>query len=337
MSHWLFTQWAQVDPAAAAAQAGKSLSGSRSARPEKHRVTLAESDPDSARAWAMSLPESRRKFALAGVLDGVAASGPVDGRIPWRSICPRRGAGRSGGKRGIPLGASDLPSAIPGRKVCRTTTDRQRAIQSISHWWAQFDPAGAAAYADSLPPGNARNSLAGAGRQPVGEYRPPTRPWHGRAPCRGPNAEFRDAKHPPSIGQENPKAAIRPRQSSGLLATQPWIISGLCINGPRRTQPRRLSGQQTCPRDGAKGEVLQQVISGWANSDPSAAAPRSRLSCRPDSSAITRIPPWTSQWAQSDLEGAVAWAKSLPAGSGQRDALRNLGWQLANADPQRRD
>jgi len=224
MSNWLFTQWAQVDPPPPP-PAGQIPQRFEIITSEKRRVSRwAESEPDSARALGDEPAESRRKFALAGVLDGVAASDPSTAATLALDL-PPAGRGAKRWKRGIPAGRVGLPSAISWAKGLSNNNDRQRAIQSISHWWAQSDPAGAAAYADSLPPGNARNSLAGAvASQWANTDRDAAVAWASALPAgQTRNSACKaSSEHRPGKSQ----CRIRPRQSSGLLATQPWIISG---------------------------------------------------------------------------------------------------------------
>ena len=80
-------------------------------------------------------------------------------------------------------------------------------------------------------------------------------------------------------------------------------------------------------------DALQRIFYQVAREDPveAAALALAQPSIQAQSEMLGTV---AGQWADWDLEGALAWVRQLPEGQGKETALSSMSYQWAQVDPE---
>jgi len=184
--------------------------------------------------------------------------------------------------------------------IFRLASHENEAVAGVAAQWANSDLNAAIAWVQQLPEGQARQNA----------FNNLTWQWVQADPAAAASAA---AKMQPA------------RRKTISSPTSP-------ASGPGRIPRRRWRGLRVLPQGQARTGALQNLVSGWAATDPKAAADYA-LAFPPGQTRNQSINNIVSQWAGSDPMAAADYVKQLPEGQIQRDALRSLSYQLAESDP----
>jgi hypothetical protein len=90
--------------------------------------------------------------------------------------------------------------------------------------------------------------------------------------------------------------------------------------------------------ESVRHELYAPFFRQWAGTDPAAAAAklRQQAEASPEKAAFWNdlIGQIAAQWAQADLNGALAWTQALPKGEAKARALEQVAYLWAESDPQ---
>jgi hypothetical protein len=295
--------WAEKDPEAAQAWARsvKSPEARRLALAQVYGV-LARRDPGEAQKRLSEEPDALvRQQGRTAILREVATRNPAE--LPKHLAAIENPAEMQAAMRavGLILGAGDREVALKFAKDMPAGEARAQLMSSVAHEWSQTDAAGALAWASSLPAGGEKNRVL---QTLVNQWA---------------SQDFEAANR---YLQELPPGQTRKELTSSLamqLASQDPGAVGKWLKGLPAAQ---------------QGQVAQSVILQVTRHDP--AAGLELLGMLPEGGGRNRgmlIGQMIEGWAESDLPGALSWAKEMPDGETKRSALMNLNWRWMESAP----
>jgi hypothetical protein len=253
-----------------------------------------EADPQAALAWAQSLTDSKKAFAsMEGLAEAVARSHPELVKS-WLSILPEGPARTAFLSGALPeLQTADAKPILSAEKSLPANLGSLRMVASDIF---RADPAGAAEWAASLPPGPAKENVLHRFSQD--------------RTVDDPRAFLDDlAKQPDSDERQK---LIR-SASASLAEGRPAEWLAWC-----RTLPAE-----------DRNDLLTADWGRLAANAPAAAAQYAAE--QPD--FLTKLEPAVKDWSGIDIDAAAAFAKSLPAGPAREAAIGAVteSWQKQDA------
>lgn len=342
-------QWAQTDPASAAAFLS-SETGMSSTLSQQMAQTVAhqwaEQDPEAALAWLQKLPTGMvRNQAAQGVLQSFARADPQRAKTLAETLPPdlRNTAYMSIAQN---LAQHDLSEALEWIKEMPKGSARRQALNGIAYSEGmRADPQQALALLSDMPSGMERGNFINAIANSWAQQDPAEAfEWAKSLPNKGErqralsNLSYMMAEHDPKAaaeyfnslpaaeGQHQFASLARQWASHDLDGARAWVEELPAGEKRNRAAAELASGWAaqnpveaaryvaSLPVGKAQNDAALGVVSEWAGHDPrSAAAWVARF---PDaelqSSAADNL---MSRWAQADPEGAAGWLAELPAGS----------------------
>ena len=183
---------------------------------------------------------------------------------------------------------SDPQGAMAYAQTIPNLQERQNAIGMVATGWAQKDPTGATAWAQQLPKGQLRDRVLSSVIS--------------------------------AIAGSNPQAAFDLFQSSDLNGWQYMPAYNLFSTWAAQNPATAAAQAAKLTSGRQRQQAFQAIAAAWAQNDPQAAMTwANSLSNGQDKrNAISSI---ISGWAQSDVNGAMAWAKQLPEGQTKQQAV----------------
>jgi len=154
----IFTAWAETDPTTAIAKASE-LSQPLERQNALYSIaaTWASKDPQSALAWAESLPDEERTVAIGNVIFKWTENDPHAVRA-WFQQLPD-GLIKQMAADNLPrsLAAVDPPAAAQFVAQLPPGSEQTRAAEEVARAWANSDPGSAAEWAKAFPSGEPRD------------------------------------------------------------------------------------------------------------------------------------------------------------------------------------
>ncbi len=308
--HAVIANMVALDPQSALSTLlNQPLSGDSTQIYEDLFTDLAALDPVNAATTALNLPPSAlRNEALNDVARTWAAQDFAKA-LAWANALPAGDAKDSAINSVLTImSQQDAPAAAAYALQLPAGSNRNDLLQNIADEWAQADPAGLLAWAGKNLTGDAYTETA----------------------VQALNA----------MGQMDPVAAARAiaQISDSNLLTP--AIKTLARNWAQQDIQGALNWAQSLPTDnaGARNAAISDILAVWTSNDPQSTAAYIKQNAASDpyfaTASTSTIDSWVDSWANSDPQGAVAWAQSLPAGNLYDVAVASALGDLAKVDPQ---
>jgi hypothetical protein len=287
--------------------------------------------PDEAATWIGRLPLGENRDKAFAAMLGIAAK-RVPQRIPelLRNHAVRDHenwmVSRAFGKwaQNDPSAAAAAALLLPQRKSVRDS-----ALAQVAEAWAENDPSAALTWVDQTGEPSLRRKLATVVAIQWGR--------------KDPTAAFAYALQP---GHRDPQSSALLSVVSGWAADDPAAAQTAVLALPQgRSRDEALQGLVTgmraeaalallaqLPGGSKNGELFNDVVRGLDIEEMSMAA-NYVGSLPPGSLRIQMSGGLAVKWAESDLDGALAWAKQLPSGRERDGTLAQLAYYWASASP----
>lgn len=293
----------------------------------------AELEPVAAVAWAETLTDPvLRRAALAVSLPQLAAEDPTRAL----EITLKQGVGRENEAIFRVLGESmrDRPGEVlkwldglPGKEA------RGAAFSGFLSKLAESDPAGAAAFAGTLPPGAHRTQALST----VGAALAQSDPGGALAWLKGLGSGQERAAAAQSMiwefGRSHPEQGL---ELLGLLpegADRQQLHATLASAWAEHDLEGAVKWARNAPPGPGRDTALDSIASTWAMADPAAAA-EFAASLAPGSGPENFAATVAATWAQTDPAAAAAWAKGLESPERVQAVLGGVLRQWAGESPE---
>lgn len=299
----------------------------------------AENLPEALKAFESSrkggpFDEEYRLFMNAwGKLDGQAA-------MTYATQQAKAGGNRRGMDFGPPSALSGWASNDPA--AAKAWLDQQPNNFSKSFLqaglvdgWAKNDLAGASAYAEALPQSVVRGFLVDmlADKYIAKSGPEAAMQWAQSIQAGEQNARYKESAIrtvADRIAQTNPQlAASFLAQNSEYAGSATQSVASTWA----RTDPTSALAWAGTLNGDASSQAVSSIVSTWAATNPAEAG--NWLNSQADNANIDSLRrTYATTVAQSDPQGAIAWAKSISDANTQRSALIEVGREYMQNDPE---
>lgn len=359
MSHQVFEQWVQRDPADAAKNAEGMKPGiSRDRALQSVAANWAAQDPASAMRWAESFSDKANQNRLLRSISQAWATQDPKAAIEWAGKLSETGLRQDALSFAIGQIASTDPSAAEAQlRLIPAGQEREVLISRLAGNYSQ-EPKTALRFVELLPQGPQRVSttinilsrMAGSDPKAAAEVFQtlPTeqvasqlsqfagslamgnldfaKEWVDQ--LSDPNLKMQAIRSIASTAaRSEPKSAAEWLMQKQPSADLTWILNGWVRNAPDDA----MSWAKDLPEGDAKRSVQANIVQQLASSDLERARKvfSSELSPEAQVSSASTL---AGQWANRDVNAARAWAESLPDGGARDNALGSIARSWAQRD-----